>query len=67
MVSVTNKLGSIRDIMGQDGTIRDHLDYSAFGQKATETQPSNGDRYGFTGRERDIDIAMHAKSSYNQI
>ncbi|MCI0683553.1 MAG: RHS repeat-associated core domain-containing protein [Gemmataceae bacterium] len=49
---LTDRLGSIRDIMDDASTIQDHIDYGGFGV-ADETEPGYGDRYKWTGRELD--------------
>jgi len=54
---LTDRLGSVRDIVNTSGTVIDHLDYDGFGN-ATETQPTNGDRYKWTGRELDAETAL---------
>jgi RHS repeat-associated protein len=49
---LTDRLGSVRDLINQAGTVIDHLSYDGFGNPS-ETQSGNGDRYKFTGREYD--------------
>jgi RHS repeat-associated protein len=53
---LTDRLGSIRDIMNNSGTILDHIDYGGFGVISNETNPTNGDRYKFAGREYDSEL-----------
>ena len=49
-----DRLGTIRDLINNSGSIIDHVDYSAFGTVLDESDPSNGDRMmGFAGMERD--------------
>jgi RHS repeat-associated protein len=49
-----DRLGTIRDLINNSGSIIDHVDYSAFGTQLDESSPSNGDRMmGFAGMERD--------------
>jgi RHS repeat-associated protein len=49
-----DRLGTIRDLINNSGSIIDHVDYSAFGSVLGESSPSNGDRMiGFAGLERD--------------
>ncbi|WP_165073864.1 RHS repeat-associated core domain-containing protein [Paludisphaera rhizosphaerae] len=50
---LTDRLGSVRDIVGTSGTVLDHLDYDTAGNVTVETNPSYGDRYKFTAREYD--------------
>jgi RHS repeat-associated protein len=54
---LTDRLGSVRDIVNSSGTVIDHLDYDGFGN-ATESQPNNGDRYKWTGRETDNETGL---------
>ncbi len=45
-----DRLGTIRDLINNSGSIIDHVDYSAFGTVLDESSPSNGDRMmGFAG------------------
>jgi RHS repeat-associated protein len=53
---LTDRLGSVRDILDASGTLIDHIDYESFGKVSNETSPSNGDRFKFTAREQDSDI-----------
>ena len=49
-----DRLGTVRDLINNSGSIIDHVDYSAFGTVQDESAPSNGDRMmGFAGMERD--------------
>jgi RHS repeat-associated protein len=49
-----DRLGTVRDLINNSGSIIDHVDYSAFGTVLDESSPSNGDRMmGFAGMERD--------------
>ena len=59
-----DRLGTIRDLINNSGSIIDHVDYSAFGTVLDESSPSNGDRMmGFAGMERDtvtgMNLAVH--------
>jgi RHS repeat-associated protein len=49
---LTDRLGSVRDLMDSTATIRDHLDYDGYGN-VTETNSGFGDRYKYTAREYD--------------
>jgi RHS repeat-associated protein len=46
-------LNSVRDIIGSSGSLLDHRDYGVWGSLSTETYPTYGDRYGWTGAELD--------------
>jgi RHS repeat-associated protein len=57
-------LGSIHDVVSTSGVVIDHIRYSAFGIVAAESSPSNGDRFKFTAREYDFELAhfyQHAR------
>jgi RHS repeat-associated protein len=51
-----DKLGSIRDIASNSGSLIDHRDWDSLGKLTNETQPSNGDRYTWTSRETDAEL-----------
>jgi hypothetical protein len=49
-----DNLGTIRDVVNPSGsTVTDHIDYDAFGQVKSQTNPSQMPDIGFTGRLRD--------------
>ena len=50
---LTDKLGSVRDIVSTSGTVLDHVVYDSFGNIVTETNATNGDRFKFAGMEYD--------------
>ena len=50
---LTDKLGSVRDIVSTSGTELDHIVYDSFGNIVTETNAANGDRFKFAGMEYD--------------
>jgi RHS repeat-associated protein len=51
---LSDRLGTIRDLINNSGSIIDHIDFSAFGTVLDESSPSNCDRMmGFAGMERD--------------
>jgi RHS repeat-associated protein len=55
-----DRLGTIRDLLNNSGSIIDHVDYSAFGTQLDESSPSNGDRMmGFAGMELDSVTGMN--------
>ena len=56
---LADRLGTVRDLINNSGSIIDHVDYSAFGTVLDESSPTNGDRMmGFAGMERDTVTAM---------
>ena len=56
---LTDHLGSVRDITDAAGRVIDRIDYTSFGTILSETNPSAGDRYRFTGREWDPEIGLY--------
>jgi RHS repeat-associated protein len=50
---LTDKLGSVRDIVSAPGGELDHVVYDSFGNVLTETNATNGDRFKFAGMEYD--------------
>jgi len=55
---LSDDLGSIRGLENTSGTLDDAITFDAWGNKTSESNPSNGDRYGFTGREWDAAIDL---------
>jgi RHS repeat-associated protein len=56
---LSDHLGSVRDIANQAGTVIDHIKYDSFGKIISESSPSNGDRFKFTGREHDPNTGQY--------
>jgi RHS repeat-associated protein len=50
---LTDHLGTVRDLMDNSGSLIDHRVYDAFGNLLSETNPSAGDRFGFTAEPLD--------------
>ncbi len=50
---LTDKLGSVRDIVTLSGGELDHIVYDSFGNIVTESESANGDRFKFAGMEYD--------------
>jgi RHS repeat-associated protein len=55
---LSDHLGSVRGLMSNGGSLPDGLSYGAYGNVINETSPSNGDRYAYTGRERDLEAHL---------
>ncbi|MEQ8788186.1 MAG: RHS repeat-associated core domain-containing protein [Pirellulaceae bacterium] len=51
--ALTDNLGSVRDLVENDGTVANHITYDAYGNITSETAPSVDFIYAYTGRERD--------------
>ncbi len=56
---LTDKLGSVRDIVSSTGTELDHIVYDSFGNIVTETNASNGDRFKFAGMQYDATTGQY--------
>jgi RHS repeat-associated protein len=56
---LTDKLGSVRDIVSTTGTELDHIVYDSFGNIVTETNVSNGDRFKFAGMQYDATTGQY--------
>jgi RHS repeat-associated protein len=50
---LTDNLGSIRQIVGTNGSVLDQLTYGTFGAVISESNSANGDRFKYAGGERD--------------
>jgi YD repeat-containing protein len=55
---LTDHLGSVTGLMNNSGSLIDALVYDAYGNVTSETSPSSGDRYAYTGRERDLEAHL---------
>ncbi len=56
---LTDKLGSVRDIVSTSGTELDHIVYDSFGNIVTETNATNGDRFKFAAMEYDATVGQY--------
>ncbi len=50
---------SVRDQVDGSGNLVNHIEYSAFGQVLSETNPAAGDRFKFTGREYEAVLSLY--------
>jgi RHS repeat-associated protein len=56
---LTDKLGSVRMDATTSGSVSDQLVYDSYGNMVSETSSSSGDRFKYTGREWDAEIALY--------
>lgn len=56
---LTDNIGSVRDMVGTDGAVTNHLDYDPFGNLAAATQPGMVGRYTWAGREFDSATGLY--------
>jgi RHS repeat-associated protein len=59
---LTDRLGSVGDLVDNSGAVLDHIDYTAFGTP-TQSTPSEGDRFEYAGLDYDpatgLNLAVH--------
>ena len=53
-----DKLGSVRQLVSTSGAVLDQLTYDSYGNALSESNPANGDRFKYTGREFDSEIGL---------
>jgi RHS repeat-associated protein len=58
MVWALARLGSIDLLTDKDGVVVDKRTFDSFGRVLSETNPSVSFRYGYTGRERDLESGL---------
>ena len=56
---LTDKDGSVRDIVSTSGGVLDHIVYDSYGNVVTETNVSNGDRFKFDGMQYDSATGLY--------
>ena len=56
--SLADRLGSIDLLTDKDGNVVDKRTFDSFGRVLSETNPSVSFRYGYTGRERDLESGL---------
>ena len=56
---LVDRLGSVRQIVDGAGTILDEISYDSFGGILSESNPTQGDRFKFTGREYSPELGIY--------
>jgi RHS repeat-associated protein len=56
---LTDKLGSVRENADSNGSVIDSITYDTYGNIISETHSSSGDRFKYTSREWDSEIAQY--------
>jgi RHS repeat-associated protein len=56
---LSDRQGSVRQLVSTDGTVLDAITYDSYGNILNETDPGNGDRFKYTGREYDPILGMY--------
>jgi RHS repeat-associated protein len=55
---LTDHLGTVRDLVNNNGEVVNHLKYDSYGNVIAESDPAVGTRYKYTGREFDSETEM---------
>ncbi len=56
--TLTDRLGSVRDVVDNSGTVKDTIGYNGFGGITSETDANFRGRYAWTGREINTEIEL---------
>jgi RHS repeat-associated protein len=56
---VTDAQGSVRQVVGSNGTVLDTITYDAYGNILSESSPSNGDRFKYAGGQYDSNLGLY--------
>ena len=56
---LVDRLGSVRQIVDASGAVLDEISYDSFGGILSESNPSQGDRFKFTGREYSPELGIY--------
>lgn len=56
---LTDRLGTIRDMVNAVGNLVNSINYDSFGEILGQTNPSVGDRFTFAGREFDSETGLY--------
>jgi RHS repeat-associated protein len=54
-----DRVGTIHDLANNSGQVVNHLTYDSFGNVVAQTNPATTTRYGFTGRELDLETGLY--------
>src|SRR5262249_10931642 len=54
----TDRLGSVRLNLSASGALLNRNAYDAYGQRTSQSSPSNGDRFAYTGAELQADAGV---------
>ncbi|WP_017327099.1 RHS repeat-associated core domain-containing protein [Synechococcus sp. PCC 7336] len=59
LFSLTDHLGTVRDLLAADGNVVNHLSYGSFGNITGQTNPNIEFRFAYTGREFDGETGLY--------
>jgi RHS repeat-associated protein len=54
-----DNINSVRQVVSPTGTVLNAITYDSFGNVLSETNPANGDRFKYTGREYDAELGIY--------
>ena len=54
-----DRLGTVRDIINNSGTVLDHIAYDSYGQILSQSNASAGDRFGYAGMQTDATTGLY--------
>ncbi|HEU5116467.1 MAG TPA: RHS repeat-associated core domain-containing protein [Isosphaeraceae bacterium] len=54
-----DRLGTVRDIIDNSGTVLDHIAYDAYGQILSQSNASAGDRFEYAGMQTDATTGLY--------
>ena len=57
--ALTDHEGSVRDVVGNSGTVLDHIQYDSFGNVLSQTNSGNAMRLGYTGQQFDAETGLY--------
>jgi RHS repeat-associated protein len=55
---LTDRLGSVRDLMNWSGQLQDHIDFDGYGNAVTESNPTVSDRFRYAGGQFDSNTGL---------
>jgi RHS repeat-associated protein len=54
-----DNINSVRQVVSPTGTVLNAITYDSFGKVLNETNPADGDRFKYTGREYDAELGIY--------
>ena len=56
---LSDRLGTVRDVVSSNGTLVNHIEYSVFGEILSQTNPARSTRFTYMGREYDPESGLY--------
>ncbi|MGB3654038.1 MAG: FG-GAP-like repeat-containing protein [Rivularia sp. (in: cyanobacteria)] len=57
--TLTDNVGTVRDLVDSSGTVQNHITYDSFGNVTNQTNSTINTRFGYTGREFDEETGQY--------